>query len=105
MTVIGKYREIYNNVNLPSVKDNINIRLENKDKILKYMKKFRPSSSAPAIVTDVISGEKLSISLDCSNDGVYAWRSDVLYYFEKYDLRLDADFVQHVLRQTERSKP
>ena len=100
MIIIGKYYEIYNDKSLPSVKNNINIKLENKEIILRYMKKIKPSSSSPAIVKDVITGEKLSIPLECSNDGVFAWRSDVLYYFEKYDLRLPNDFIQYVLEKS-----
>lgn len=100
MIVIGKYREIYNDNSLPSIKENINIPLENKDRILRYMKRFKSTSSSPAIVNDVITGERLSIPLECSNDGVFAWRSDIVYYLEKYDLRLDPDFIQHVFEQT-----
>ena len=100
MIVIGKYREIYNDNSLPSIKENIHIPLENKDRILRYMKRFKSTSSSPAIVNDVITGERLSIPLECSNDGVFAWRSDIVYYLEKYDLRLDPDFIQHVFEQT-----
>ena len=64
------------------------------------MKRFKSTSSSPAIVNDVITGERLSIPLECSNDGVFAWRSDIVYYLEKYDLRLDPDFIQHVFEQT-----
>ncbi|MDR0840009.1 MAG: hypothetical protein LBN26_01290 [Christensenellaceae bacterium] len=33
------------------------------------------------------------------DDGTYAWRTDIIYYFDKYDLELPDAFVQHVLAQ------
>lgn len=32
------------------------------------------------------------------NDGEYAWRSDIIYYVEKYNMRLEEDFVNKVLK-------
>jgi len=32
------------------------------------------------------------------NDGKYTWRSDVIYYFEKYNLKLPDEFVKEVLK-------
>lgn len=33
-------------------------------------------------------------------DDKYAWRSDLIYYFEKYNLKLDDDFIAHVMSKT-----
>lgn len=31
------------------------------------------------------------------SDGVYQWTSDEIYYFEKYNLKLNDDFISYVL--------
>jgi len=33
------------------------------------------------------------------SDGKYQWRSDIIYYVEKYDLELPEEFVNYVLEQ------
>ncbi len=33
------------------------------------------------------------------SDGKYEWRSDVIYYVDKYDMELPDEFIQHVLAQ------
>ena len=33
------------------------------------------------------------------SDGRYEWNSAEIMYFEKYDLKLNDDFIQHVLNQ------
>ena len=38
------------------------------------------------------------------NDGIYSWSNDLAYYVEKYNLRLPADFVNHVLNQSSENK-
>ena len=53
---------------------------------------------APGRALDVISGEKIDRTLCMYNDGEYAWRSDIIYYVEKYNMRLEEDFVNKVLK-------
>lgn len=49
-------------------------------------------AAAPASLTDVISGEKINEELTFMVKGPYGWRSDVLYYFKIYNLKLPDDF-------------
>lgn len=98
MIVLGQYKEIYNNNNLPRIFDNISdVPIENKNMVLRYLKSHKPKAASPQIVYDVISGEVISEQLTCTDDGKYAWRSDVVYYFEKYNLLLPNDFIKHAL--------
>lgn len=99
MIVLGHYQEIYNNSNYPSIKSDINKPTAYTKKIVDYMKKCKVSSDSPSIVTDVFTGKPINVTLSCMNDGQYAWRSDLIYYIENYNLRLPDDFINHVLSQ------
>ena len=100
MIILGRYSEIYKSDEYPHISDDIHHPCEHKEKILKYMKSCVSSSSAPAVLTDVFTGDKINVPLECKSDGVYGWRTDYIYYIEKYDLKIPEDFVQHVLNKT-----
>ncbi len=99
MTLIGLVRELDNDKNLPSLLDLINRPIEEKSKIVDYMKKGNIVAVAPAIVRDVINPEIRLPELFLMSDGKYEWRSDIIYYVEKYDMALPDEFIQHVLSQ------
>lgn len=95
---ITSYIEMTQNKDDVSLKKFIGYRLNEKEAILKY---FKEHDSETAIITcastDYISGEKLSNSVTCFDDGEYCWTSEEVYHFKKYDLKLNDDFVRHVL--------
>jgi hypothetical protein len=97
MIFIGETRELDNDNSLPSIMDLIHKPIKEKEKVLKYMKKCHVDAVAPAIVRDVINPENRIPNLFLMSDGTYGWRSDVIYYVEKYDMALPDEFVQHVL--------
>ena len=99
MIVIGQTREVYEDNKYPSIKELVNKPMKEKDKILKYMRNSKISSVAPAASRDVINPENRINELYLMSDDKYGWRSDVIYYVEKYDMALPEEFVQHVLRQ------
>ena len=99
MNIVGKFKEIYNDDSLPSIKDLIQDEsFDEKDRVLLYLKNAKKGAISPGNIKDVITGEKISGEFCCYNDGEYAWRSDVIYYVEKYNLKLDANFIKHILR-------
>ncbi len=98
MKVIGMVREIYKDDSLPTIKDSFKeLPQEKKAAVLAYLKRGKVTAAAPAIPRDVLTGEKISGSLVMQTDGEYAWRSDVAYYFEKYNIDLGETFIAHVL--------
>ena len=99
MIILGQIREIYKDDQYPSIKDLVNKPIIGKDKIINYMKNCKITSASPAIITDLINPEIKLTELYCMTDGKYGWRSDVIYYVEKYDMELPEEFVQHVLQQ------
>lgn len=68
-----------------------------KEKILGYMKKFDPCAFTTQPVYDRITGEKVVKADNEHSDGEYSWYESDIYHFEKYNLKLNDDFIQHVL--------
>lgn len=71
--------------------------VSNKDKILSYMKNTPVVAATTALVTDYITKEQFYKANNAHSDGVYQWYEDEIYHFEKYNLKLNDDFIQHVL--------
>jgi hypothetical protein len=69
---------------------------QEKSLILNYLQAGAPI----AIRLDVIRaalGEALIIgSLEYRTDGSFIWPDYIIYYIEKFDFKLDADFVDHM---------
>lgn len=99
MIVIGQTREVYKDDKYPSIRELINKPIEEKDAVIEYMKRCNKISASPAIITDLIEPKNKFYELYTMTDGKYAWRSDVIYYVEKYDMALPDEFLQHVLSQ------
>ncbi len=89
MRVIGKFREIYNDNTLPSLKDNIAKHpYKNQNKIVDFLKKGVVSSIAPAKPVDIVTTKTIDIDLMCMKYNDIGWRSDLIYYIEKYNVKL-----------------
>lgn len=57
---------------------------------------IEPFGVCPMIARDAITGERIGVPA-VYRDGDYSWRTETIYYFEKYNLALPDDFVAHVL--------
>lgn len=68
-----------------------------KNEIVDYLRKGKHIAESPARLTDYITGQPIGIHLSMQSDGQYFWRSDIVYYYEKYNIKLNDDFVAHVL--------
>lgn len=68
-----------------------------KEHILKYLKSFVADCSAGMLLIDEITGEEIDSSVNGYEDGEYYWDTRHIYHFEKYNLKLNADFIQHVI--------
>lgn len=98
MIVIGKTREIYKDKDLPTIKSLISKEpIENKAKILEYLKKGKVTAAATGTAKDIITGKTIDEPFCMFTDGVYAWRSDTIYYVDKYNLKLEDEFIKHAL--------
>ena len=95
---IGQTREIYKDDKYPSIKDLIYKPIKEKVKIIEYMKQSKIEAVAPAIVTDLINPDIRFTELYFMTDSKYGWRSDVIYYVDKYDMDLPEEFIKHALK-------
>jgi hypothetical protein len=71
----------------------IEMPIERKNKVLSYMKKAPVIAVSPTLPRDVISGERIPGELLMHEKDGYSWRSDVIYYVDKYNLTLPDDFI------------
>ena len=81
----------------PSMKEYINQKIENKELICQYLKNGYVMAACSDLVTDVIFPENGVIgSPDELTDGYWLWPGDLVYYVEKYNLKLDDDFIDYM---------
>ncbi len=96
MTIIGQIRELNGN-GFPSLKDLIGAENKEKQRIVSYLRNGKVISAAPGIMKDILTGERTGREMLVYSDGQYAWKSDLIYYVEKYDMRLPSEFIDHIL--------
>lgn len=98
MIVIGRFRENYKDDKYPSIMDFIKDTEPNKkDEIIKYFDKSKISSVSTSYVHDEIEKIQTNIPLVMKTDGEYAWRSDLEYYYNKYNIGLPQEFIKKVI--------
>lgn len=102
MIWIGQYRETHKDSSLPSIFRAVqNEPPADKSIILQYLKSGIVSAISPGHLTDVIKADGTIISnIACLHDCEFAWRSDLIYYFENYNLLLPPDFIAHIHSKT-----
>lgn len=97
MKDLNVYSEHIKNSMVGSIKDNISrVPDVNKDKVLDYLKQGTIIAGCPGILRDVFTGERIPGCWSVYTDGVYEWESDIIYYYETYNLRLPSDFMEYV---------
>lgn len=99
MIIIGQTCELDKDKKYPPIRDLINKPIKEKSKVIEYMKKSKVIAVAPAIVRDIINPNNKIPELFLMTDGKYEWRSDVIYYVEKYDMELPEEFIEYVLSE------
>lgn len=73
--------------------------ISGKQKILRYLKSFNKTACTTQYVVDLFTGEEQPIIDDARSDGTYTWYDSEIYHFEKYNLKLNNDFIQYVLNR------
>lgn len=100
---IGCFREIYRNDKYPSIIECIHDEApENKPAVLNFLKRGRVVACAPGIVTDVMTGERVCMELTTMTDEEFEWRSDLIYYYERYNVDLPGEFTEKAIGAGER---
>ena len=100
--MICNTKEIFTLKNVNYIKSHCSpLPEEEKAIILQYLKRGKIIAIAAGIAKDMLTGEIIDGNLAYMTDGVFEWRSDIIYYFEKYDIELSRDFISYVLEKIE----
>lgn len=94
----GYYREMpHGEETDPSIMEFINMNMENKDKICKYLNSGYVLAACGSVVNDIICPEKGVIGPpDDVTDGKWIWPADLAYYVENYNLKLQDEFIDYM---------
>lgn len=71
--------------------------IQEKNKILNYLNKYKPSAFTSEPVFDKITGEQVYEVDNGHTDGTYQWYESDIYHLRKYNLKLNDDFIEYVL--------
>ena len=98
MKEICNVSEFTGDANYPVIKSLISdVSIPEKAIISKYLKSFTPDCASGMSLTDEITGEDLNSGVSGYEDGMYYWDTRHIYQFEKYNLKLNDDFIKFVL--------
>ena len=100
MKSICSYRELEDDATLPSLQDNlskVDISDDEYEKILKHLKNGKTTFVTSQTPRDIFTGKNIGSDLRIFTDGVYSWTNEEIYYFEKYKIKLNEDFIRFVL--------
>ena len=96
---IGMYKEISGD-EYPPIKDFLSdFPVPEKAEVLSYLKSASVAAASPGIMEDAFTGKSIPGEFLAYYDGKYTWRSDFIYHFEKYNLKLPDDFIAHVMKR------
>lgn len=84
-------------VKAPEKENNIFNGAEKKQALLNYLKSAPVYAAAAGMVFDEISVKQTDIPLLAYEKDGFLWDSRDIYYFDKYNMRLNDEFVTHVL--------
>lgn len=98
MKEISNVREFSGEESFPTVKTLVSKKeIPEKGKILQFLKSFNSDCAAGMVLVDEITGENVDSGISVYEDGQYYWDTRHIYHFEKYNLKLNDDFIAHVL--------
>lgn len=72
---------------------------QTKKTILKYLRSHEPVAFSTARVFDCMAEKETDVQDVLYTDGEYEWYESEVYHFEHYDLRLNDDFIEYVLKK------
>lgn len=72
----------------------------NKETVLNYLKQSPEYAFTSEPVKDYYTGEIVYDANNARSDGEYIWYESEIYHFEKYNLKLNDDFIEHVLKHS-----
>ena len=67
---------------------------KNRDKILRFLKSYDPVLVGCFVLRDPITKKVHSTANLCYEKDGYEWTNEVTYLFEKYNIKLNDDFIK-----------
>ena len=99
MKTLNVYSEHTKNSFVGSIKENTsNVEDKNKSKILNHLKNGETIAAIAGTAKDVFTNEVINGEWVLMTDGTYEWGSDIVYYYEKYNLTLPTEFLNHAIK-------
>lgn len=100
MRCVSCVKEFSEDINAKPIKYLISeISIPQKNNVLLYMKSIKPNCAADMILIDGITGESIKSEVLGYEDDIYYWDTRHIYHFEKYNLKLDDEFIRYVLEK------
>ncbi|MEU5693910.1 hypothetical protein [Actinosynnema sp. NPDC020468] len=100
MKILGHYRELWDTCGDPqeSIRDFLGSDRERDAALVRaYLDSGVDIISTMGVDPDVLGGDHTVVDgAGILTDGEYIWRRDLGYYFDTYDLRLPAEFLDRV---------
>ena len=73
-------------------------KLPNKKAILSYIKSFKPVARSNPYISDPIAKSTVRLrEMGAFTDGTWCWDSAIIYFFDNYNAKLNADFLRRFL--------
>lgn len=74
-----------------------------KQTVLSYARKFDYLAVSSGNVIDILTDKDTGIAKMLYTDDKYYWYADEIYYFDKYNLPLKDEFVQHACEKMKKA--
>ena len=97
MIYIGEFREAFGEEYPPLSECVSDTPIPEKNRMLAYLRRSRVAAVSSVRLTDFFTGESIPGEACYYTDGKHAWRSDLCYYFEKYNFILPQAFINAAL--------
>jgi len=98
MKFITHYAEYDSEENAKLI-DNISTNeIEGKGTVLQYLKNGSDAGVRCSAVYDFVERASTGKTIHCYTDGEFEWDDSEIYHFENYNLRLEDEFIEKVLR-------
>lgn len=97
MKFINDYKEFGGNNEKSVIDYKLNNEPPYKETVLKYLKSGKDDGIRCSSLFDYFKNELTPEAVYHYTDGEYYWDSEEIYHFEKYNIKLNPAFIEHVL--------
>ena len=74
----------------------VSLDIPQKDKILSHLRSGDIVAAAAGRALDIITGTRIPDEWVIFTDGEYQWDTSLIYHFDKYNILLPDEFIEHV---------